>query len=347
MTTNILLIRFAALALGLATGLPCFAQTPEQIEQRLEDLRRMDAEAARRRQETLEFQARRKREEYARRWKRYGDEEIDVLKWRQQKDGTWVTEFKVLETEHSGNFVKTRFFGLPTPSADRIWVKVRMPITVGDLSTSLQLDEERLARLNDVSTEHRFRQGDWLVVPSIKSRQVKQIAAIDTSELRRTPPLSSLPPVQDRAVVRFGDTVVKIAQRYGLTLQELLQLNPGLETARLVVGSQVRIGRSNTGGITWPELPGFEAKPSNRPPTRFEASLDSLVRDGVVSPAEHDRILGIRMADSLIGVSCTSLMVNRKPPYEPWGSWQRPGRGTTDEQLVIDRCAKPNRPSTP
>ncbi|NQW39702.1 MAG: M23 family peptidase, partial [Cyanobacteria bacterium] len=28
----------------------------------------------------------------------------------------------------------------------------------------------------------------------------------------------------------------------------------------------------------------------NRPPTRFDASLDSLVRDGVVSPAERARI---------------------------------------------------------
>ncbi len=149
---------------------------------------------------------------------------------------------------------------------------------------------------------------------------------------------ASIPQIQDRALVRFGDTVVKIAQRYGLPLQELLQFNPGLETARLVVGSWVRIGRSNTGGVTWPELPGFEAKLSNRPPTRFDASLDSLVRDGVVSPAERARILGIRMADSLIGVSCTSLMVNRKAADERWGTWTRPEKGSSDEQLIIDRC---------
>ena len=51
----------------------------------------MDAEAAIRREETLEFQARRKREEYARRWKLYGDVEIDVLKWWQpfQKKAGW------------------------------------------------------------------------------------------------------------------------------------------------------------------------------------------------------------------------------------------------------------------
>ena len=253
MKIRVTLIRLAAFAIGLSVGLPCLAETPEQIEQRLEDLRRMDAEATRRRQETLEFQARRKLEEYARRWKRYGDEEIDVLKWRQQKDGTWVTEVK------------------------------------------------------NVSAQGH---------------------------------INSLLPVQDRAVVRFGDTVVKIAQRYGLTLQELLQLNPGLETARLVVGSYVRLAQSSSsrtgmvlglkpstsGGVSWPELP------------RFDSSLDALVREGVVAPAERDRILGIRMTDSLIGVSCTSLMVNRKPSDERWGFWTRPEKGSADEQLIIDRC---------
>ena len=161
---------------------------------------------------------------------------------------------------------------LPAPSIDKIWVKVRQPISVEELSSSLSLDKELIARLNDVGEDHYFRQGDWLVVPSQKSRQLKQLAAIDTSELRRTPPLQSLDPVEERAVVRFGDTVVKIAQRHGLTLQELLRLNPGLETARLVVGSQIRLSESSpgrtrmvlglkptsSGGISWPELPGFD-----------------------------------------------------------------------------------------
>jgi murein DD-endopeptidase MepM/ murein hydrolase activator NlpD len=71
---------------------------------------------------------------------------------------------------------------------------------------------------------------------------------------------------------------MKIAQRYGMTLAELLQLNPGLETARLVVGSQVRVAQSTpgsnrlllglkpvgSGGLSWPELPRFgQEKPGS------------------------------------------------------------------------------------
>ena len=43
MTTQKALIRLAALGLGLGVCLPCLAETPEQIEQRLEQLRQLDA----------------------------------------------------------------------------------------------------------------------------------------------------------------------------------------------------------------------------------------------------------------------------------------------------------------
>ena len=192
---------------------------------------------------------------------------------------------------------------LPAPSIDKIWVKVHQPISVEELSSSLRLDRDLIARLNDVSEDHHFRQGDWLVVPTQQLRQIKQLAAIDTSELRRTPPLQSLAPVEERAVVRFGDTVVKIAQRYGLTLQELLRLNPGIETARLVVGSQVRLAQASStrtrmvlglkpttsGGISWPELPDYRSTssgvssiglvgPFKRNPSAFARFLNSEPR---------------------------------------------------------------------
>ena len=118
---------------------------------------------------------------------------------------------------------------LPAPSADRIWVKLREPLSLENISTLLRLPEERLAKLNDVTLDHEFRQGDWLVLPSQQMRVIRRLAAVDTSELRRTPPLQSPPTLEQRGVVRLGDTLFHLAQRYGLTLQELLRLNPGLQ----------------------------------------------------------------------------------------------------------------------
>ncbi|MEB3234650.1 MAG: peptidoglycan DD-metalloendopeptidase family protein [Cyanobacteriota bacterium] len=172
---------------------------------------------------------------------------------------------------------------LPAPSADRIWVRLREPLSLESLSSQLRLPEERLAKLNDVPLDHEFRQGDWLVVPSQQTREIKRLAAVDTSELRRTPPLESPPPLEQQGVVRLGDTLFQLAQRYGLTLQELLRLNPGLEGARLVAGTQIQVaqatpGRSRmvlglkpttSGGASWPEQPNFgeDTRPFGQPKT--------------------------------------------------------------------------------
>ena len=72
-------------------------------------------------------------------------------------------------------------------------------------------------------------------------------------------------------VVRFGDTLSTIAERYGLTLGDLLRVNPGLDRARLVVGTRLRLPESapararallavkplTSGGASWPQLPDF------------------------------------------------------------------------------------------
>lgn len=159
----------------------------------------------------------------------------------------------------------------PTANSDRIWVRLRQNTSLNTLSELLNLGERKLATLNDVSDDHQFNRGDWLVLPSASTRLARLLPQIDSSDLKRTPPLHDLPPVETNAVVKLGDTVRKIARRYGMTLQDLLRRNPGLETARLVVGSPIRVVQSApgrprpllglkpgvSGGLSWPELPDF------------------------------------------------------------------------------------------
>lgn len=161
------------------------------------------------------------------------------------------------------------------PSSDRLWVRVRESVALEDLARQLDVNESRLASLNSVNEDHQFAHGDWLVVPSQQTRKVKMLASLDTSELRRSAPLQQLPPTQDTGIVRVGDTLARIAHRYGLTLHELIRLNPGLEAARLIAGTQVRLAQAGTGqtrmvlglapvgsgGLSWPELPSFGHSP--------------------------------------------------------------------------------------
>ena len=125
------------------------------------------------------------------------------------------------------------------------------------------LEPESLQVLDQVAVEP---------APSLP-RSSGDILIAQEIEIPRRPSLPPPPPPTTTVstVVRLGDTLLKIAQRYGLTMGELLQLNPGLETARLVVGSQVQVVRSapgrsrmllglapvGSGGLSWPELPSF------------------------------------------------------------------------------------------
>jgi hypothetical protein len=181
-------------------------------------------------------------------------------------------------------------------SADSLWVQVRDNVSLEQLSSDLSVEENRLAQLNAVQPAHRFHGGDWLAVPRASSYLLEQVASLDSRAVRARMPVSSPPPIAATStasssstssaasaqanqaapasrtgVVKLGDTLIRIAQRYGVTLADLLKLNPGLETARLVVGSQVRLAQSSpvrthsliglkpvgSGGLSWPELPGF------------------------------------------------------------------------------------------
>lgn len=161
---------------------------------------------------------------------------------------------------------------LPTTSDSCIWVKIQETVSIERLSRSLNLSVERIAELNDIGRDHLFNPGDWVVLPKSSSHLVGRITAIDSSQIRRSPPHK--PPSRADAVVRFGDTVFKIAQRYGLTLSELLRLNPDMATARLAVGSPIRLVESQPErprmvlglkpSSSWPNLPGPDEYISNR-----------------------------------------------------------------------------------
>ena len=181
-----------------------------------------------------------------------------------------------IATEDLGGSASTEVLLASLPQrSDRVWVQVSRPISNEDLASQLGADESLLARLNETDEDHRYLTGDWLALPSRMADQATRIASLDAKALRQTLPLQSPPPVTSPSarstVVRFGDTLVKIAQRYGMSLSELLSLNPGLETARLVVGSQVHVAQSSpgrnrlllglkpvgSGGLSWPEMPRF------------------------------------------------------------------------------------------
>jgi LysM repeat protein len=82
-------------------------------------------------------------------------------------------------------------------------------------------------------------------------------------------------PRGSRGLVRSGDTVLSVAQRYGMTVSDLLRLNPGVEMASLTPGIQLRVAPSapmrahmllalrpaGSGALSWPDLPNLPQVP--------------------------------------------------------------------------------------
>ncbi|MCP9863591.1 trypsin-like peptidase domain-containing protein [Synechococcus sp. Cruz-7E5] len=110
-----------------------------------------------------------------------------------------------------------------------------------------------------------------------------RISSDGVLELRTSPlaPNRNLPPLETFGVVRFGDNLVKLAQRYKVSIQDLVRLNPWVLAARLVEGEQIRVsgasalsisappislqaffepGQGNTGPMVWVDLPGAPSR---------------------------------------------------------------------------------------
>jgi nucleoid-associated protein YgaU len=74
--------------------------------------------------------------------------------------------------------------------------------------------------------------------PSVASRHP---ATSRRSEPAQPAPLTRVAPVTAVYVVRSGDTLAAIAERRRTSVERLLELNPGIDPAALVVGQSIRV----------------------------------------------------------------------------------------------------------
>jgi len=164
-------------------------------------------------------------------------------------------------------------------SANSFWIKISSQVSIKELAEALSLVPTDLAQLNQRQVGNRLQPGEWVQLPGETQERARQLASLNAGQIRRTAPASVSAPVASTGVVRFGDDLGKLAQRYGMRLQDLLQLNPGLQAASLVTGTQIRVANSSparsrmvlglnpvgSGGLSWPELPSFGGETEVRP----------------------------------------------------------------------------------
>lgn len=155
------------------------------------------------------------------------------------------------------------------------------------------------------------------------------LAGPAAAQLRPEPslplPSSILEPLQP-AVVREGDTLPSLAERYGLSVHDLLVLNPGLQLP-LRPGTPIRVSAVG-------------------PRRRFDQSLDELVLQGVVTPVERNlaRITPGAFEQACRGGALSPRECRDGTPLH-WGP--RPAQTkhpSPREQLLLDRIRASKAP---
>jgi LysM repeat protein len=150
-------------------------------------------------------------------------------------------------------------------SSGNAWFKIKQTTSIDDIARIIGLSVERIAAINEVPEDHRFHEGDWFAMPSALSHKIKHLSFIDKSSQGSTTPDQPLNHNDNLPTVRYGDTLGKIAIRTGIPIEDLIRLNPGMDSERLVVGSAIRTGQSkniidknlnNNSGLklVWPKI---------------------------------------------------------------------------------------------
>ncbi len=157
----------------------------------------------------------------------------------------------------------------PPVSTKRIWVQLVADTTLRSLSDDLNLSFESLLKLNDASDDLQLKKGAWVVLPDVNRRLIALSTQLNSSKIQDSAPLTAPPAAVDVVKVSNGDSVASIATRHGLTIADMRQLNPGVNLARLVIGSNLRVAKAApgavlairpgvSGGASWPSLPTFQ-----------------------------------------------------------------------------------------
>ena len=135
---------------------------------------------------------------------------------------------------------------LAAPSQDQALYVVSPGDTLTSIAARYGVSTSALAQANGISNPNHIYVGQRLIIPGANSS--------GSSPAAPKPP--SQAPATGTYIVQAGDTLSKIAARYGTTVQNLMNLN-GLSNANLIwVGQRLKVTGTATGTTVKPSVPG-------------------------------------------------------------------------------------------
>ena len=150
----------------------------------------------------------------------------------------------------------------------RLWVKLARRSSLKDIAADLGLSSSDLTALNDQSSFETIKAGAWIVIPADAEESLVNATRLDGTTVLRKAPLQSPPAPQSVVRIKANESLSSFSRDQGLSLSELRSLNPGLDLARLAIGSEVRVAKASprallairptgSGGASFPALPAL------------------------------------------------------------------------------------------
>ena len=180
------------------------------------------------------------------------------------------TSLSVL-AQHPGfadaNHVQAPFLLASAPATQsRIWVKVSTKSTLKGIAADLGLTSTDLTALNDQTSFEVIKAGSWIVLPADAEESLANASHLDGTTVLHKAPLQSPPDPQSVVRIKANESLSTFSRDQGVSLSELRSLNPGLDLARLAIGSKVRVAKASprallairptvSGGASFPALP--------------------------------------------------------------------------------------------
>ncbi len=197
----------------------------------------------------------------------------------------------------------------PPPGAGTVRYTIRPRDTLSNIARRYDLTRAEIRRLNPGIETRPLRVGDVIRLP--------------VGVGAPPPPPPPPPPVNTlEYIVRPGDTIYSIARANGMSVGQILELNPRLDPSRLRVGDVIRL----RGGIVPPAPPSREVRVTGTL-TREGAECQAMRGDdgrlytlagrnlGDFFPGDRVQVEG-RIAEASICMQGTTIEVNRIRPAQ-------------------------------
>lgn len=125
--------------------------------------------------------------------------------------------------------------------------------TLSQIAELYNISLEELMELNSITDADAIVSGQILVLPVMADAEPAPVVTVDESYEPETAPVEH--------VIQAGENLTRIAERYGLTTEELMEINGITDPNTIVIGERLRLTPVITTETAQPDAP--EAAPTN------------------------------------------------------------------------------------